>query len=70
MNRILDIVGNVAALAGILVCLVAGVVRLSGSFYVLGFEAQTLFLGGIALMVMACLAKLQRMRASYSVSDK
>jgi hypothetical protein len=64
MNRILDFVGSVVALTGVLVCLVAGVVRLSGSFYVFGFEAQTLFLGGIALMVMACLAKLQRMRAS------
>jgi len=50
--------GNTAAVLGVLVCLVAGVFRLAGNFYVFGFEAQTLFIGGIALMGMACLAKL------------
>ena len=59
MNKVLDIVGNVAAVVGILACLVAGGGRLAGSFYLFGFEAATLFLGGIAIMVAACLAKLQ-----------
>jgi len=51
--------GNLAALAGIVLCAIAGGARLFGSFYVLGFEAATLFLGGVALLVLACLAKLQ-----------
>ena len=60
MDNILGIVGNIAGALGILVCAVAGIFRLSGSFYVFGYEAQTLFIGGIALMVMACLAKLHQ----------
>jgi len=53
----------VVALAGIGLCALAGGARLAGSFYVLGFSASTLFLGGIALMVLACLAKLQMLLA-------
>ncbi len=60
MDNMLGIVGNIAGALGILVCAVAGIFRLSGSFYVFGYEAQTLFIGGIALMVMACLAKLHQ----------
>ncbi|MBW2647102.1 MAG: hypothetical protein JRE23_13195, partial [Deltaproteobacteria bacterium] len=56
--------GNIAAALGILVCLVAGASRLTGSYYVLGCQAITLFTGGIALMVMACLAKLHRLSAT------
>ena len=64
MNKLLDFTGNIAAALGILVCLVAGASRLTGSYYVLGYEAITLFTGGIALMVMACLAKLHRLSAT------
>jgi len=60
MDNMVGIVGNTAGALGVLVCAVAGVFRLSGSFYVFGYEAQTLFIGGIALMVMACLAKLHQ----------
>jgi hypothetical protein len=58
MNQVIDIIGNVVGVSGILICLLAGVVRISGSFYVFGFEAVTLFIGGTSLMVAACLAKL------------
>jgi len=58
MDRLIQLIGNIAALVGILICAIAGGVRLSGSFYVIGYEGKTLFLAGIALMVMACLAKL------------
>ena len=64
MNKLLHFAGNSAAALGILICLVAGVTRLTGSYYVLGYEAITLFIGGIALMVMACLAKLHRLNAT------
>jgi len=60
MNKLLKIVGNIAALLGILACLVAGVARLAGNHYFFGYETVTLFIGGIAFMVMACLAKLQK----------
>ncbi|MFQ5487718.1 MAG: hypothetical protein ACE5ET_04635 [Gammaproteobacteria bacterium] len=59
MKQFYEAGGNVAAIAGIVLCAIAAGARLLGSHYVLGFEAVTLFLGGTALMVMACLAKLQ-----------
>ena len=60
MKKLLEIMGNIAASLGIVACLLAGVARLAGNHYFLGYEAVTLFIGGIALMVMACLAKLQQ----------
>ena len=60
MNGLIQLTGHAASILGILVCLITGLTRLTGSYYVLGFEAQTLFIGGIALMVMACLARLYR----------
>lgn len=59
MKRLYETGGNVLAGVGIALCVLAAGVRLTGSHYVLGFEAATLFLGGTAVMVMACLAKLQ-----------
>lgn len=64
MDKLFKIVGNIAAAIGILICLVAGVARVTGNYYVLGYQAITLFIGGIALMVMACLAKLHQLRSS------
>jgi len=61
MKNLLAVAGNVTALAGVLICLIAGATRLVGSFYVLGYEAMTLFNVGVALMVTACLAKLHRL---------
>lgn len=58
MNRLIEIAGNLVALVGILVCLVAGASRVLGSWYVGGVELQPLFMVGVALMVMGCLAKL------------
>ncbi|HEB96573.1 MAG TPA: hypothetical protein ENI96_09105 [Sedimenticola thiotaurini] len=61
MGNLLAIVGNSAAVVGILICLVAGLTRLSGGYYLFGYELSTLFLGGTSLMVLACLAKLQQL---------
>ena len=59
MEKTIDIIGSVLGVLGILVCLLAGVSRVVGSHYLLGFETITLFIGGISIMVAACLAKLQ-----------
>ncbi len=64
MEKGLDLIGNIVGAAGVLVTLVAGVSRLSGSYHLLGFELVTLFTGGIALMVMACLVKLHQLTTS------
>lgn len=59
MKQFYEALGNVAAITGIILCAIAGGARLLGSYYVLGFAAATFFLGGTALMVFACLTKLQ-----------
>ena len=59
MNKMIAYFGNVVALAGILLTIGAGLGRVTGHYYFAGFEMLTLFFGGVGLMVMACLAKLQ-----------
>lgn len=56
--KYIDLIGNAAGIVGVLVCLIAGLARLVGTYYLLGVPSITLFTGGTALMVMACLAKL------------
>ena len=66
MNKYVELIGNVAAITGILVCLAAGLIRLSGNYFIFGFETQTLFLVSIAIMVFACLAKLHVLSVNQS----
>lgn len=61
MEKSLELVGNGVGIAGIAVCAVAGIGRLLGNYHLLGFETVTLFIGGTALMVMACLVKLHQL---------
>jgi len=58
MARLFRIAGHVLALAGVLLCLLAGGTRLAGLYTLLGFESMTLYVAGIGLMVAACLARL------------
>jgi type IV secretory pathway VirB2 component (pilin) len=58
VKTILERLGNGAAIVGVLLCLMAGLARVAGAFYLGGFELMTLFMGGMALMLAACLAKL------------
>ena len=62
MDKIFNISGSILAVIGVMICLISGVARLSGSYYLLGFEVMTVFVGGTGVMVMACLAMLQQMR--------
>jgi hypothetical protein len=52
---------NVAAVLGCLLCLVSGISRLAGKYYLAGVGAFSVFLGGMALMLLACLIKLYRL---------
>lgn len=61
MKNTISLVGNVSGALGIAICLVAGIARITGKFHLGGFEAMTLFNGGVALMVAACLFKLHAM---------
>jgi hypothetical protein len=59
MQRIFNALSSAAAVLGIVLGLFAGGFRLSGSFYVAGFEAMTLFNVGVGLMVFSALVKLE-----------
>ncbi len=63
MERTLSLLGNVAAIVGVLVCVASGLARVAGAFYVGGFTATTLFQGGTGLLVAACFAKLYVLEA-------
>lgn len=59
MNRdFLGTVATIVATIGVAICAVSGLARLLGSYHVLGYEAITLFIGGISLMVFSALIKL------------
>jgi hypothetical protein len=64
VNKLLDAAGHTVSIVGIVLCLVAGISRLAGSHHVASYETLTLMIGGIALMVLGCLAKLQRLASS------
>ena len=51
-------IGRLAGLVGVLACLIAIGTRLTGAFWIGGFQAGTLVLAGIAAMVFGCLAHL------------
>jgi len=56
--NILTVISNISGILGVLFCLIAVAIRMIGMYYVAGFEALTLFNGGVAMMVFSCLAKL------------
>ena len=58
VKKKIELLGNAAALIGVVLCLVAGVGRVAGYFYLAGFEPMSLYLGGMGFMLGACLAKL------------
>ena len=47
-----------AAVLGMVLCMVAGMIRIFGEFSLLNFEMITIFQGGVGLMVAACVLKL------------
>ena len=58
MSKLIEIVGNVAAVLGVLVCLAAGLARLAENWSVVGFQTMVLFNVGTSLMVVGCLVKV------------
>ena len=59
MQQLLTLTGTIAAVFGILLCAVSGLVRLSGLYHLAGYEATTIFSVGTGVMVVACLIKLE-----------
>ena len=59
MNQLLTVAGTASGILGALICLVSGLSRITGGFYVADFAATTLFMVGVGLMIFACLVKLE-----------
>jgi hypothetical protein len=58
MDKTIALGGNVVGLAGVLLTVVAGVVRIMGHYHLAGFEIMTLFVGGMGLTLIGSFAKL------------
>jgi hypothetical protein len=63
MQKILGLTGSIAGIVGALLCLVAGLARVGGTYYLAGYETTTLFEVGAGLMIFACLTRLEEMRS-------
>jgi hypothetical protein len=69
METLLLWIGRLAGLVGVLVCAVAVAVRLSGAYWLAGFQAGTLLLAGMAAMLMGCLSLLMLLTCRVSARD-
>lgn len=58
MNSLLLLVGRLAGGAGMLLCIAAFGVRLTGVYFLGGFQLGTLLLAGIAAMIAGCFCLL------------
>jgi hypothetical protein len=59
MKRLVDLGGSLAGWIGVLTCLVAGVLRVTGVYHFSGYETMTLFNGGVGLIVAGAFAKIE-----------
>lgn len=62
MNRVLSLLGSLAGWTGVILCLVAGFLRISGFYQIAGYGTITLFTGGIGLIAAACFLRLEASR--------
>lgn len=65
MNSLLLTVGRLAGVAGLLLCVVAFGVRLTGVYFLGGFQLGTLLLAGIAAMIGGCFCLLLTLTADF-----
>ncbi len=61
MDMLLLWIGRIGGLAGTVVALAAIVTRLSGHYWLVGVPAATLLQGGMALILVGCIAYLARL---------
>lgn len=64
MKQLINIAGHAAGALGTLSCLVAGLARISGGFYIAGLESTTVFMVGVGLMVFACMLKIELLKSA------
>ena len=66
MLRMIGLGGTLLGIAGVLVCVFAAGARAMGHYHILAVQTESLFILGTALMVAACLAKLETIAAALS----
>lgn len=59
MYKYLALAGSVAGVLGVIICLISGLARIAGYYYLDDFQSTTVFNMGVGLMVFACLVKLE-----------
>jgi hypothetical protein len=64
MNTFLLSAGRLVGVCGLLLCLVSFAARLSGHYFLGGFQVGTLLLGGVAAMMAGCFCLLVVMTAT------
>ena len=59
MHKFIVQLGYFSGILSVLVCLIAGLARITGFYYIAGYQSTTVFTAGVGLMVFACLLKLE-----------
>jgi hypothetical protein len=58
MENMLVMLGRLAGIAGVVLCLVAGIARILGQFYLAGFSVSSLLQAGMGGLLIGCFALL------------
>jgi hypothetical protein len=58
MYKNLALAGSISGLVGALICLIAGLARVAGFYYLVNYQSTTVFNMGVGMMVFACMVKL------------
>jgi len=70
MAGIMVTIGRIAGALGVLLTLGSGAARIAGLFWVGSFSTGTLLLGGMAAMLIGCLALLTALTAQRGADDR
>jgi len=62
MNKLIDNIATAAAVLGIALTIGSALARMLGMFYLGGFEAMTVFNGGMGLMLIGIVGKLHTLK--------
>jgi hypothetical protein len=62
MYKNLVLAGSISGYLGAITCFGSGLARISGYYYLAGYQSTTIFNVGIGLMVFACLVKLETLQ--------
>jgi hypothetical protein len=62
MNKLIDNIATATAVLGVTLTIGSGLARLLGMFYLGGFQAMTVFNGGMGLMLIGIVGKLHTLK--------